>query len=210
MKSAVDGIILAAGLSVRMGEPKLLMKIQGLPMGMRVVGAAVASSLSRVIVVTGPGGVEITAGLEPLISGGRVVPVINEHPEKGMSSSLIAGLRKVEREASGAMILLGDQPWIAPFVIDRLVVAFAVQPEKIVLPTIEGRRTTPVVFPAFLFTELNQVTGDVGGREVVKNHEGIVVGIEMGTSYDDADIDTLEDLRNSAAMTRPQGKGTEK
>jgi molybdenum cofactor cytidylyltransferase len=111
-----------------------------------------------------------------------------------MSSSLQRGLAALDPFASGAMILLGDQPLVTAEVIDRLLAAFATQNQRIVVPTICGRRTNPVICPSSLFHELMDITGDIGGREVIRLHEDMVVSVEMGSLYDDHDLDTPEDL----------------
>jgi molybdenum cofactor cytidylyltransferase len=84
---------------------------------------------------------------------------------------------------------------------------FRADPGKIVMPTVKGRRTTPVVFPHDLFGELRAVTGDVGGRDVLNRNQDRVVSLEMGEAYDDVDLDTPEDLarmmgRNEVAVPK--------
>lgn len=195
----IQGIILAAGLSSRMGKPKLSLRLQGTTILSRVVQAALDSSLHRVILVTGPGGAVVTG--VSMSSTVRLQMVSNAHPREGMSSSLRVGMAAVDPESQGVMVILADQPWLTPTVIDELASAFMGDAAKIVAPTIRGRRTTPVVFPAALFDELKAQSGDVGGRNVVIRNFDRVVEREMGAYYDDADVDTPEDLQRAQQIT---------
>jgi molybdenum cofactor cytidylyltransferase len=103
-------------------------------------------------------------------------------------------MESLDREAAGVMILLGDQPGITGNIINILLAAFLNERTKIIVPLVIGRRTTPVIFPAAVFPELMEETGDIGGRNVLKRHANQVVELEMGQDYDDADLDTPEDL----------------
>lgn len=190
----IDGIILAAGLSTRMGAPKLTIEIEGTPIISRVVRAALASELHRVILVVGLTDSRIMEALGPVAEDPRLSRVVNPHPEAGMSSSMRKGMESVDHEAAGIIILLGDQPGITGNIINELLAAFLREQTKIIVPYVLGRRTTPVIFPASLFPELMKETGDIGGRNVLKRHADLIVELEMGQDYDDADLDTPEDL----------------
>lgn len=196
MVGSVEGIILAAGLSTRMGRAKLVMQIGGVPILLRVVASALKSALHAVTLVLPPGEEAYLSALGSLSGHPRLRQVVNSTPELGMSSSLRVGLASVSRTSSGGMIVLADQPWLSAQVIDHLVGIFLRASDKIVVPTVHARRTTPVIFPAALFPELMAETGDVGGRNVVNKFIDRIVTCEVGGSYDDSDIDTPEDLQN--------------
>ncbi len=197
----IQGIILAAGLSTRMGQPKLLICLDGSPLLSRVAQAAIDSSLDRVILVTGPTGAMLTDLTGSPATLSRLHVVSNQHPELGMSSSLRLGMSAVDPRSLGVMVILADQPWLTHKVIDELVAGFMRDTRKIVAPAIRGRRTTPVVFPAELFDDLKAQRGDVGGRNVVIQNLDKVVEIEMGSYYDDTDIDTPEDLKHAESRS---------
>lgn len=169
---------------------------------MWVVRAALKSSLDRVAVVLGSRWRELEAALKEVAHDRRLIRIINPQPESGMSSSLRAGISEVRAEAAGAMILLADQPGVTAWVVDELLRAFRGHPERIVVPTIEGRRTTPVIFPSDLFPQLKETRGDVGGREVLNLYHDRVVEMEMGSRYDDMDVDTREDLEKMMLKMR--------
>jgi molybdenum cofactor cytidylyltransferase len=190
----IEGIVLAAGLSTRMGVPKLTLEIEGIPIIRRVVCAALESELHRVILVLGPSDSGVKEALGSMAIDPRLSQVVNRFPQAGMSSSMRTGMKSLVREAAGVMILLGDQPGITGYIINELLAAFRREQTKIILPLVLGRRTTPVIFPATLFSELMEETGDIGGRNVLKRHADQVVELEMGQEYDDTDLDTPEDL----------------
>lgn len=194
MTKSVDGIILAAGLSSRMGGHKLLMELQGSTIVERAVRAALESGLRKVTVVLGPHCEEFRRALVLESGDPRLSFAINPRPSEGMSSSLTIGVASTAEGAAGVMILLADQPLLTCKVIDGLIAAFSRNTEMIVLPTVNGRRTTPVIFPASLVPELMAITGDRGGRDVVKRYPDRVVALEMGSYYDDSDVDTRDDL----------------
>ena len=190
----IEGVILAAGLSTRMGAPKLTIEIEGIPIIRRVVSAALESELHRVILVHSPSDSGVKEALGSVATNPRLSQVVNPYPQAGMSSSLCTGMEALDREAAGVMILLGDQPGITADIINELLAAFRREQTKIIVPIVLGRRTTPVTFPATLFPELMEETGDIGGRNVLKRHADQVVELEMGEGYDDTDLDTPEDL----------------
>lgn len=194
--------MLAAGLSTRMGHPKLLVEIHGTPMLARVVEAALASRLDRVIVVVGPQTESLGDPLERFKGRERFCRAFNPDPGLGMSSSLKIGMSALTPQVLGAMIILGDQPWLSAPVIDGLIEVFRESPGNLVAPSVRGKRTTPVIFPADLFPELLFQSGDVGGRNVVNNHPDRVVQVTMDSWYDDTDVDTAEDLKRTLSQTR--------
>ena len=193
MEEIVEGIILAAGLSKRMGLSKTLIAIEGDTLIGRVMTASLEAGLHRVVLVTNSSNCRAVHTVAAS-AGSRLSIVVNPHPDEGMSSSINTGLAALSPDAVGVMILLGDQPRITAETIDRLLSIFRSDIGKIVVPTVYGRRTTPVIFPAHLFPELMATTGDVGGREVLKRNPDKVFWVEMGSGYDDTDLDTPEDL----------------
>jgi len=201
VKESAKGIILAAGLSTRMGRQKLLIDIGGIPVIARIVRAALRSRLNQVILVTGPTNCELLESLRPDDTDERLLIVVNNRPQEGMSSSLNTGMRMVRKGTSGIMVILGDQPFLTSAIINRLLDEFKKQTDRIVAPLVHGRRSNPAIFPADLFPELKMVRGDIGGKSVLhRNHERLV-GIEMGGYYDDTDLDTPEDLQGIQSLT---------
>lgn len=193
MNDFVVGIILAAGLSTRMGQPKLVLKIDGIPIIAKVARAALESRLKRIVLVSGGHINDIGRALNDLIFHVKLNQVTNLHPELGMSTSLGIGISHIAFEASGAMIILADQPFLTTEIIDHLLKEWSKDSSQIVVPTVMGRKTTPVIFPKQLFSELKEVMGDMGGREIIDRHAHNVALVEIGTIYDDSDVDSFSD-----------------
>jgi molybdenum cofactor cytidylyltransferase len=190
----VSAVILAAGSSARMGRPKLALPVGGEPMIHRVVAAAIGSRCRDVIVVLGAS----AQTYRPLIDrlGARLVD--NTHHTEGMSSSLRAGIEAVPATAAGVVILLADQPFVTPAIINRLVVEAAASGRRIVASSCGGVVGPPVYFDRALFGELGGLTGDRGARVIVERHaaECTLLPLDAGAAQD---IDTPEDL------TKPDG-----
>ena len=88
--------------------------------------------------------------------------------------------------------MLGDQPLITPQIIDQLITAWHTMSKHIIAPLYDGKRGSPVLFDASLFTELLEVSGDEGGRSILERHRDEVGTIEMGNVVANYDLDTWE------------------
>lgn len=188
----VAALVLAAGRSRRMGGPnKLLLPVDGKPMVRRVVEAALASRASPVVVVVGHQQHEVRQALRGL----KVHLVPNPDFAEGLSTSLKAGLKALPEDAAGAVVCLGDMPRVNAALIDRLVAAFApVEGRGIVAPTWRGRRGNPVLWGRAFFAEMQELTGDVGARELLARHADQVAEVDAGDDAALVDIDTPEAL----------------
>jgi molybdenum cofactor cytidylyltransferase len=108
-----------------------------------------------------------------------------------LASSLGAGLARLPRDADGAVVMLADMPFVSSAIIDRIVDAFSAG--KIIVPTFEGRRGNPVLWPRELFPSLHRLAGDVGSRTLFDAHRTSIVEIPMGTAVT-VDVDTPRDF----------------
>jgi molybdenum cofactor cytidylyltransferase len=155
------------------------------------VEAALASQARPVLVVTGHQPDAVRAAL----AGLDVAFVGNSDFAMGLSTSLRAGNRAVPKECTGALVLLGDMPRIEAAHLDAMIAAFASEAgAAIVVPTYEGQRGNPVLWPAELFGEMLALEGDVGARSLMAKHAQQVREIDLGTDAVLTDIDTPEAL----------------
>ncbi len=193
----IAALILAAGASRRMGGPnKLIATFGGKPLVRIAAEAALASRASSVTVVTGHDAAAIQAALAGLPVGFAHNP---DHA-KGLSTSLSAGLRPLERGLDGVVVMLADMPEIGPTEIDRLIEAF--HPEEgaaIVVPVCAGRRGNPVLWGARFFGDLASVEGDAGGRQLIAANAESLVEVAMGAAVTH-DIDTPEALAEAGGI----------
>ncbi|HTO41650.1 MAG TPA: molybdopterin-binding/glycosyltransferase family 2 protein, partial [Rhizomicrobium sp.] len=116
----IAAVVLAAGMSSRMGQNKLLLEVGGQALIRRTVETVLKSAAAEVIVVVGRDADRVTAAL----AGLPVTIVINDVFTNGLSTSLKAGLNCVSGQSDGAMIVLGDMPGITPQMLDTLMAAF--------------------------------------------------------------------------------------
>jgi len=194
----IAALVLAAGLSSRMGSNKLLAEWRGKPLLRWTVEAALASEAKPVIVVTGHESAKIEAALKGL----DVKIVHNLHYPAGLSASLKAGIRAVPSDCDGAIVLLGDMPEIAASLVDRMIAAFSpVDNRSICVAVHEHRRGNPVLWARQFFPEIESLSGDVGAKDLIAAHEDMVCDIEAdGSVLRDIDTpDALAALRAGAA-----------
>jgi molybdenum cofactor cytidylyltransferase len=185
----VDAVVLAAGRASRMGRPKHLLPVDGVPMLERVVGALRRSRVREVIVVLRPDdrpGAELAARL-----GVRVGTVGD--PGRGREASVRAGLEALGEDQDGILFALADQPFLEPEDFDRLVGRFAGGDAGIVHATYGGERGSPVLFAAAYRPELVALQAGEGGRVVVRRHPKDVVGVALPPERG-RDVDRPADL----------------
>lgn len=192
----IAALVLAGGQSRRMGEiNKLLADIGGRAMVRHVVDHVLGSGAEPVVVVTGHEADRVRAAL-----GGCAV-TFAENPDfaDGLSTSLKTGLAALPADADGAIVCLADMPKVGPAVIDRLIAAFdPVEGRAIVVPTRRGKRGNPVLFARRFFEEMGAVSGDVGARHIIGEHDEVVVEVEVDDESVLTDVDTPAAL---AALT---------
>ena len=185
----ISGVILAAGRSSRLGRPKQLLPLGGEPLLTHVLRNATASALDEVVLVLGHEAVTIADAVGEW--GQRVV--INPDYAAGQSTSVRAGLGALDPTTEAAIFLVGDQPQVGPDIVDAVVAAYRATGGPIVRPHYGGVPGHPVLFDRALFPELARVTGDEGGRSVVRTHQDLVVPVTLGNGPPPGDIDTAED-----------------
>lgn len=188
VKKNIAAVVLAAGRSSRMeGKNKLLEEFKGKPLVRAAVEAAIGSSASPVIVITG----KDADAIRQALAGLDVRFVQNPDYAEGLSSSLKAGIRAVPEECAGAMICLGDMPHVSSALIDRLIAGFA--PERgamIVAPVKAGQRGNPVLWARRFFPEFLKLEGDMGARKLANFYDEGLREIEVEDDGAFTDIDT--------------------
>ena len=196
----VAAIILAAGASVRFGQPKLLADWRGKPLIAHVADVALASSARPIIVVVGAHEQAIRAAL-----GERpVTVVVNPNWAEGMSSSVRAGVKTLPPGTSGALFVLADQPNLTPELLNHLIEQFRATGAPIVEPRFGDQPGNPALFARELFGELMQLTGDRGGRPVIQKYADRVAVVQADDLAKLQDIDTPEDYEFQLSNLKSQ------
>jgi molybdenum cofactor cytidylyltransferase len=184
---SVAAVVLAAGMSTRMGTNKLLQEIDGEPLIRRVVRVVLGSPVNPVLVVLGHQAVEVGAALTDF----ECVTVCNGCYRDGLSSSIRAGVSCLPESCSGVLIVLGDMPLLSSVLLGRMVTAFKINvAHTICVATHNGRRGNPVLFARCYFPELLKLAGDAGGRRIFAENEAHVREIEAEDDGPLLDIDT--------------------
>jgi molybdenum cofactor cytidylyltransferase len=181
-------ILLAAGGSSRLGQPKQLVALEGEPLVRRQARLLLALQPACVVVVTGAVADEVREALHGL----DVSCVHNESWEQGMGTSLACGIRAMPERVRGALLLLTDQFRIVADDLQRLLEAWAGDPLAAVTASWDDQRGPPVVFPRALFDRLSRLQGDSGARAVLKRFRGRQVAVPLPNAA--GDLDTPADL----------------
>ncbi|PLT35376.1 NTP transferase domain-containing protein [Bacillus sp. V5-8f] len=191
MNRKVWGIILAAGNSRRMGKAKLLLPYKGKSIIRHVVEQSLTSKLAGITVVVNPGIPELKT--EASVPGVDKV-MLNEKAGQGMSTSIQTGLLSVPANVSAVMMLLGDMPLITSLEINKVIEDYCKQTTFpcIVQSSYKNQNGHPVLFDRNLFSELYKVTGDEGGRSIIKTYKHLVYYSYMEKEMA-SDIDTQLD-----------------
>lgn len=193
-------VILAAGASTRMGEPKQLLPLGGNPLVLRAVEAALASPAWPVVVVLGAHADKI----RPLLA--RFPVLIAENPAwvEGMASSLRTGistLQQFSRSLDAALVALCDQPAFSAETINRLLIAQRETARSIVAARYSGRNGAPALFLREHFAALTTLTGEEGARALLNAAPETIATVDLPEMA--ADLDTPADVAAYHQISRP-------
>ncbi|MFI5128296.1 MAG: NTP transferase domain-containing protein [Candidatus Acidiferrales bacterium] len=220
-------VILSAGESRRMGQPKALLpfpeffasatgKNEDRPAARADFASAQPKTfLCHLIEVTR----HPRAGILRVVVGAHAAEiraqakldadelVVNEEWQRGQLSSLQAAIRSLpEGATAGMLVCLVDHPLISAQLVSTLVETFDRDKNKIVIPTYRGRRGHPVIFPSALYAELLGVREDapenIGARAVVRAHAADVVEVPVNEEGVVINLNDPETFRRFSAQSQ--------
>ena len=189
MRAFVSGLVLAAGASTRLGQPKQLLPFGTTTLLGKVVAEARASAaLDEVIVVLGGAAAEVRQQVD--LTGAIVV----ENPEftTGCSSSYRTGIGALEPRAEAVAILLGDQPGVDHTVIDTVVDQWRRTRDRILLAAYRTREGHPLVFARELFDQLVVLQGDKAAWKIVDARRAEIRAVAVDRPHP-RDVNTWEE-----------------
>lgn len=207
-------IILAAGLSSRMGRPKLLLPFRGRPLAAYASAVALSCGIDGgppgpVIAVVGP---HAPAALPRVLGNDpRVTVICAEDAALGQAASLRAGIRRVLEEEKrggpvrGVCVLLGDQPLVEARTVRRLIAALEETPDAFIVPVHNGQRGNPVIIPRAFFARALALRGDTGARPLLRAPDARVRRVPVEEVGVLRDVDTPEAY---AALARGDHEAT--
>lgn len=181
-------LILAAGASSRLGQPKQLVKLGGRPALHIVISNAVAVAGHDVTVVLGANARDMTYLLDRTSASW----VVNRDWAEGMASSIRAGLASLPPACEAVLILLGDQVGVTADDLKRLVNAWKGNEGSIAASVYDRQIGVPAIFPYFCFSELAELRGDRGARSILERNRDRLIRVAMPSAA--IDLDTREQL----------------
>ena len=190
----ITAIVLAAGKSERIGRPKpLLPTTDGTPFLTAILETMTGTAVDEVRVVVGHEAEQV------IDLGGLVRHVIvhNKEFERGMLSSVQAGIRALPHGTSAFLLWPVDQPLVRADTVDRIIEAWKRQHAPVVVPVYRGKRGHPTLFSAKLSPELLRAPEGEGARAVVHAHEKALVEVEVDDPGILTDIDTPQAYRKA-------------
>lgn len=180
----IAAVVLAAGASTRLGEPKQLVVISGETQLERAVRIAREAGCTPILVVLGANAEQIRTQCQL----SAAVVVVNEAWEEGMASSIRVGIGALGR-ADGVVLMTCDQPAVTAEHLRALV-----RSGTVTASAYAGRRGVPAYFPASSFPLLKQLRGDAGARELLRDAATLeLVGGEL-------DVDTDRELAQAREL----------
>lgn len=210
LEAMIAVVILAAGESRRMGRPKALLpfpesfaaapaetkrteKIEATTFLRHLMEVTRHPSAVALRVVAGAHAEEIRAAAK--LDANELV--VNGEWQRGQLSSLQAAIRSLAKSPTdGVLVCPVDHPLISAALVARLMEAFELNKNKIVIPTYRGRRGHPVIFPAALYEELLSAPQEIGARAVVRAHASGVMEIPVEEEGVILNLNEPESLKN--------------
>ena len=193
-RASLVAIVLAAGASRRMGEPKAVLELDGRPLIGHVLDGLGTGWCETVVVV---GGVHEATVRAALPSDGSVSVLRNDAPERGQLSSLQVAIRWLSAAASnaeGAVVALVDHPLVKGATVEQLVASAGAEQSPIIVPIHRGRRGHPIVLMRPVWREILATPDEAGARAVVRRDPARVREVEVSDPGVLVDIDTIAEF----------------
>lgn len=199
-------IVLAAGASVRMNEPKQLLQFEGKTLLRRAVETAVESIFKPAVVVLGANFERAKAEIEDL----PAAIVFNEDWQSGLSSSLkigIENLRQIAPNVAAAVIALADQPFVTAQHLNLFAEKFYQSNNSIVAAEYNETLGVPALFSRNIFEDFSDLAGDKGAKPIIEKHCERLSTIALPEAA--FDIDTPQDFLK-LKQNKPQNQYSER
>lgn len=185
-------IVLAAGSSSRMGQPKQLLKYNNTFLLDFCIQNALASNLGQVYVVLGAYRNEIISQLNS--KNKNLTCLTNKNWQSGLSSSIKIGLEAaIEDNADAVLFLLGDQPFIQASYLNNFGHLHGAFPTHIIASNYQNSFGIPALFPKKYFSDLKRLSGDKGAKKIILSHLHQTISLPLSCYKD---VDTPEDYQN--------------
>ncbi len=202
MEPRVSALLLAAGTSKRIGQPKQLLPLNGKPLIVHGLEALLSSGLREVVVVLGLESEEVALIITETATRAdariSVRTVINDVPDSDMAASVRKGVSTVEDDVTGVLVFPADHPLVTAGTVRLIVAAHRSAPGSIIVPVSRGRKGHPTLFPAALLRRSWPEGMTLG--DLVRQGGDSVTLLSVDDDGVAADVDTLEDYRRILDM----------
>lgn len=182
----VSAVVLGAGSSTRLGQPKQLLEFRGKPLLQTAVDQANAGPFTQVLVTVGGAGTEVLNQ----INFGAATAVENLSFATGCSSSIVAALDEVDESAAGFVLLLGDQPGVTDETVDQLIAACAAS--ALGVCSYDDGIGHPFWLGREVFDDVRALAGDKAVWKLIESGKYPVTEVERPGPVPQ-DVDTWED-----------------
>ncbi len=192
-KRSIAVIIMAAGASRRMGQPKQLLPYKGQTLLNYITKCAIASLGNPVIVILGANAEKI----EPEIASLPIKIIKNKHWNEGISSSIRCGISYIQKQdlhTDGVVFLTCDQPFISAELIQQLIDAYYSTNKPIIASKYGETLGIPALFSHTFFSALMKLKGDRGAKKIINKYPDLVDVIDFPQG--NIDLDTLENYQH--------------
>ena len=195
----ITGILLAAGLSTRMGEPKQLLPFGNSTIVETIIDNMIGSKLDEVIVVIGHESERVNGRI-------RIKPVkvvFNPNYKQGMLTSAQCGVQALSECADAFALMLVDQPFITSDLINRVVDSYKDSDKEITLPSHNYRRGHPAIFNRRYASHILSLDAESGGiRSLFKKNANFIHYVIVDTDRVLKDIDYRKDYEEALQSER--------
>lgn len=193
----VSGIILSAGESKRMGQPKALLDFYGTPLIVHLAKEYLKGGVSELIIVSNLVISEKVEQAFPLDLIENIEIAINENYKSGMFSSVKKGIENTNYE--NVLLGLVDNPLINSNVIRTLIDSF--DGKSILIPLFNGRKGHPIIIPSEIKKEImNENSFELSLRDILLRHEDIIRFVSINDESVIIDIDVYEDYEKALKL----------
>ncbi len=189
-KKEIAAIILAAGEGQRIGKNKALLKLKGMSFLEVIAGNLKKLDFSDVYVVGGSEWSEVRLEANRL----GIKFVLNKNWEQGQFSSLKSALSVLHSEIGGALVTLVDHPFVAAGTYKHLLDTWQKFTNRIVIPVYDNRRGHPIIITQHIIRESLESSEEANLKELIKNHERMVIRLKVNDPGILQDIDTQDDF----------------
>jgi molybdenum cofactor cytidylyltransferase len=199
MDRQVSALLLAAGSSKRMGQPKQLLPLNEKPLIRHCIDTIILAGIWDVAVILGEDAAKIVTFLDAL----SPLPLkisFNKDPGSEMADSVRIGMRTINDTSSGVLICLCDHPLVSKETLKSLINLHREGPQKIIIPVYHGKRGHPTLFSRTVIAEVFQ---GLTLRDIIQKDPDRIRLVEVPDEGIILDLDTMEDYRKISGRAIP-------